>query len=90
MHGNVLENFLFELWSILRTFLGADRQVGWDCVIKCNWEYIGELAQQCASELLDSKFRSVWSRRLAEYNQVQLGASMRASPGVYLRMNSEV
>jgi len=36
MPGCVLENILGGLGRVLRAYLGAYSQVGWECVIECN------------------------------------------------------
>jgi len=38
MPGCILENILGVLGSVLRAYLGAYSQAGWEFVIECNWE----------------------------------------------------
>jgi len=45
---SVLERvFGSVLDSVLRAGLGAYSQVGWECVIECNWDQHGEHAREC-------------------------------------------
>jgi hypothetical protein len=65
-----------------RTWERTVNQAG--SVIECNWECPSEHARECAWELLESLLGSVQSCRLGVCHREQLGASLRACPGVYL------
>jgi hypothetical protein len=58
--GNLLECVLRSvLESVLRVYLGAYSQAGWEGAIKCNWERPREHARECTWEHLDTLIGSV-------------------------------
>ena len=69
------------LGSVLRAYLAVYRQAGWECVIECNWEL-----RAYSGVCLRASWELTWEHtvKLGVCHQAQLGASLRACPGVYM------
>jgi len=85
--GSVLESVL---GSVLESVVSAYSQARLECAIESNWERPGEHARECTWERLESLLECVSQAAWEVCHREQMGASLRASPGVYLGASCEL